>query len=447
MKDKILTLLVEHKFSELRALLDNENPADLAALFTELPEAMLTVVFRVLPKDLAADTFVMMDSDTQEHLIKAFSDLELREVLEKLFVDDTVDIIEEMPAAVVKKIIKNTPQEKRAIINEVLHYPENSAGSLMTVEYVSLRPDMTASDALKKIRRIGVNKETIYTCYVTDEKKVLIGIVTAKSLMLADPDDTVSEMMETNIISCNTSDDGEDVAHIIEKYGFIALPVVDNESRLVGIITFDDAMYVIKEETSEDIMKMAAVAPSDDSYFKTSVLAHSKNRLLWLLVLMISATFTGLIITEYENALTAMLVSFIPMLMGTAGNSGTQSSAIIIRSLATEEIRLKDFGKVVFKEFRISLIVGVVLALANAARTWLLNVFIYKDPSGLVNEMFIVGITLVGAVVTAKLLGCCLPMLAKRFKLDPALLASPLMTTLVDTITVLLYFSIAVSVF
>ncbi len=446
MKDKVLTLLVEHKFSDLRALLDEENAADLAQLMSELPESTLTVVFRLLPKELAADTFVMMDTDTQEHLIKAFSDMELKTVLDKLFVDDAVDIIEEMPAAVVKKIIKNTSPEKRVIINEVLNYPENSAGSLMTVEYVALRPDMTAEQAFKKIRRVGVDKETIYTCYVTDDKKVLLGVVTAKSLMLAEPDDTVESLMEDNIISCQTTDDGEEVAHIIEKYGFIALPVVDHESRLVGIITFDDAMDVIKEETSEDIMRMAAVAPSDDTYFKTSVLSHSKNRLIWLIVLMVSATFTGLIITEYENAMTAMLVSFIPMLMGTAGNSGTQSSAIIIRSLATEEIRLKDFGRVLFKEFRIALLVGIVLALANAARTWLLNVLIYHDPSGLVNEMFIVGITLVGAVVTAKLLGCCLPMLAKRLKLDPALLASPLMTTLVDTITVLLYFSIAVSV-
>jgi magnesium transporter len=332
------------------------------------------------------------------------------------------------------------------MINEVLSYPEYSAGSLMTVEYVSLRPDMTVEQAFKKIRRVGIEKETIYTCYVTDDKKVLLGVVTAKRLMLADPDDIISDLMETNVMSCKTTDDGEEVAHIIEKYGFIALPVVDNENRQVGIITFDDAMDVIKEETSEDIMKMAAVAPSDDTYFKTSVLTHSKNRLIWLIVLMISATFTGLIITEYENAMTALLVSFIPMLMGTAGNSGTQSSAIIIRSLATEEIKLKDFGKVIFKELRIALLVGTVLALANAARTWLLNIFIYHDPSGLVNEMFIVGLTLIGAVVTAKLLGCCLPMLAKRLRLDPALLASPLMTTLVDTVTVLLYFSIAVSI-
>ncbi len=445
MKDKVLTLLVEHKFSALRSLLGENNPADISALMSELPESTLTIVFRLLPKELAADTFVMMDTDTQEHLIKAFSDMELKEVFDQLFVDDAVDIIEEMPAAVVKKILKNTSKEKRAIINEVLSYPENSAGSLMTVEYVALRPDMTAEQAFKKIRRVGIEKETIYTCYVTDDKKILLGIVTAKRLMLAEPDDLISDMMETDIISCKTTDDAEDVAHIIEKYGFIALPVVDNEDRLVGIVTFDDAMEVIREETSEDIMKMAAVAPSDDTYFRTSVFTHSKNRLIWLLVLMISATFTGLIITEYENAMTAMLVSFIPMLMGTAGNSGTQSSAIIIRSLATEEIRLKDFGKVIFKELRIALFVGVILALANAARIWILNLIIYHDPSGLVNEMFIVGVTLIGAVVTAKLLGCVLPMLAKRLSLDPALLASPLMTTLVDTVTVLLYFSIAIS--
>lgn len=447
MKDKVLTLLVEHNFPKLRALLSEMNPADLSVLLTEIPASTLTVVFRLLPKDLACETFVEMDADSQQHLITAFSDPELKEVLDKLFVDDTVDIIEEMPANVVRKILKNSSPEKRVIINEILNYPENSAGSLMTVEYVSLHKEMTVSEAFEKIRRDGVNKETIYTCYVTDGKRILLGIVTAKNLMLARPEDLISDLMETNIISCKTSDNGEEVAHIIEKYGLIALPVVDNENRLVGIITFDDAMDVIKEETDDEFMKMAAIQPLDQNYFKTSVFSHSKKRIVWLMVLMLSATFTGLIITGFENALTALLVSFIPMLMDTGGNSGSQSSAIIIRGLATGEIKLSDFGRVVYKEFRIALIVGVILAVVNAARLWLLNVVVYHNPDGLVREMLVVGITLIATVVTAKVFGCCLPMLAKKLKLDPALIASPIVTTLVDTTTVLIYFVVAINVF
>ena len=447
MKDKVLTLLVEHNFSKLRSLLGNMNATDLSVLLTQIPESTLTVVFRLLPKDLASETFVEMDPDSQQHLITAFSDPELKEVLDKLFVDDTVDIIEEMPANVVRKILKNTSPEKRAVINEILNYPENSAGSLMTVEYVSLYKEMTVMQAFGKIRSEGVNKETIYTCYVTDRSRILLGIVTAKNLMLANPDDLISDLMETNIISCKTSDDREDVAHMIEKYGLIALPVVDHENRLVGIITFDDAMDVIKEETDDEFMKMAAIQPLEQNYFKTSVFSHSKKRIVWLLVLMMSATFTGLIITGFENALTALLVSFIPMLMDTGGNSGSQSSAIIIRGLATGEIKLSDFGKVLYKEFRIALIVGVTLALANAARLWLLNIAVYHYADGLVREMFVVGITLIATVVSAKVFGCCLPMLAKKLKLDPALLASPIVTTLVDTTTVLIYFMVAVNVF
>ena len=447
MKDKVLTLLVEHNFSKLRSLLGNMNATDLSVLLTQIPESTLTVVFRLLPKDLASETFVEMDPDSQQHLITAFSDPELKEVLDKLFVDDTVDIIEEMPANVVRKVLKNTSPEKRAVINEILNYPENSAGSLMTVEYVSLYKEMTVMQAFGKIRSEGVNKETIYTCYVTDRSRILLGIVTAKNLMLANPDDLISDLMETNIISCKTSDDREDVAHMIEKYGLIALPVVDHENRLVGIITFDDAMDVIKEETDDEFMKMAAIQPLEQNYFKTSVFSHSKKRIVWLLVLMMSATFTGLIITGFENALTALLVSFIPMLMDTGGNSGSQSSAIIIRGLATGEIKLSDFGKVLYKEFRIALIVGVTLALANAARLWLLNIAVYHYADGLVREMFVVGITLIATVVSAKVFGCCLPMLAKKLKLDPALLASPIVTTLVDTTTVLIYFMVAVNVF
>ncbi len=447
MKDKALTLLVEHKFAELRQLLASLNATDLAALLSEFPEGLLTVVFRVLPKELASETFVEMDAECKEHLIKGFSDLELKTVLDQLFIDDTVDIIEEMPASLVKRILKNSDKEKRDVINEVLKYPKDSAGSIMTTEYVSLRKDMTVEDAFTRIRRIGVNKETIYTCYVTDQSNILLGIVTAKDLMLASPDDLIEGIMETNIISSNTLDAAEDVAHLIEKYDFLAIPITDNEHRLVGIITFDDAMDVIKEETDDDFMKMAAVAPLEDSYLKTSILVHARKRILWLLFLMVSATLTGIIITEYESVLSALLVSFIPMLMSTGGNGGAQSSAIIIRCLATEEIKLRDFWRVILKELGIGAIAGVTLAVANAGRLWVLDVLYYHTPGGLVKEMMVVGIALIGAVVIAKLLGCMLPMLAKKIKLDPALFASPIITTLVDAISVFIYFNIAVRVF
>ena len=447
MKDKALTLLVEHKFAELRQLLTSLNATDLAALLSEFPEGLLTVVFRVLPKELASETFVEMDAECKEHLIKGFSDLELKTVLDQLFIDDTVDIIEEMPASLVKRILKNSDKAKRDVINEVLKYPKDSAGSIMTTEYVSLRKDMTVEDAFTRIRRIGVNKETIYTCYVTDQSNILLGIVTAKDLMLASPDDLIEGIMETNIISSNTLDAAEDVAHLIEKYDFLAIPITDNEHRLVGIITFDDAMDVIKEETDDDFMKMAAVAPLEDSYLKTSILVHARKRILWLLFLMVSATLTGIIITEYESVLSALLVSFIPMLMSTGGNGGAQSSAIIIRCLATEEIKLRDFWRVVLKELGIGAIAGVTLAIANAGRLWVLDVLYYHTPGGLVKEMMVVGVALIGAVVIAKLLGCMLPMLAKKIKLDPALFASPIITTLVDAISVFIYFNIAVRVF
>ncbi len=444
MKETAIKLLEEHKFPELRALLETQNPTDLAAMLSEFPEKLLPVAYRLLPKELASETFVEMDADLQENLIHAFSDLELQEMLGQLFVDDTVDIIEEMPAAIVRRILKNTPPEKREIINEVLNYPKNSAGTVMTVECVNLKKDMTVSEAFIRIRRDGVNKETIYTCYVTDPGRVLIGIVSAKKLMLSKPEEKIENLMETNFISCKTTDNAEDVAHLIEKYDLIALPVVDAENRLVGIITFDDAMDVIRDETDDEFMKMAAVSPLEDSYLKTPVIIHAKKRILWLLVLMISATFTGMIITEYENALTALLVSFIPMLMDTGGNSGSQSTAIIIRGLATGELRLRDYLKVLYKEFRIALIVGVTLAVANAGRLWILDKLYYHTAGGMGKEMIVVGITLIGAVVLAKILGCTLPMLAKRLKLDPALVASPVLTTLVDAGTVLLYFSITV---
>lgn len=444
MKERTIELLKEHRFAELRALLTEQNPADLAATLAEIPENLLPAVFRLLPKDLAAETFIEMDSDMQETLLRVFTDPELEWVMAELYVDDTVDLIEEMPATIVRRLLKSVPKEKRDVINEVLKYPSGSAGAYMTIEYVSLKKDMTVSQAFDKIRREGVNKETIYTCYVTDRYRVVMGTVSARDLMLASPDDKVEELMETNVVSCFTSDKAEDVAHMIEKYDLLAIPVTDAEKRIVGIITFDDAMDIIREDTDDTIMKMAAVEPLEESYFKTSVLTHAKKRILWLLVLMVSATGTGMIITAYENAMTALMVSFIPMLMDTGGNSGSQSSAIIIRGLATGEIRLRDFGRVIFKEFRIALVAGVSLALANALRLLLLNAVYYHDPSGMTSEMIVVGITLVCAVVIAKTLGCMLPMLAKRLGLDPALIASPILTTFVDAGTVLIYFRIAV---
>ncbi len=443
MKNTAITLLSEHKYVALRALLENQNPTDLASLLSELPLNSIPIVFRVLPKELAAETFAEMESELQEHSVLAFSDSELRDVLSLMYVDDTVDMLEELPVNLVRRILRNTPAQKRAVINEILRYPENSVGSVMTVECVNLKKDMTVSQAFERIRRDGINKETIYTCYVTESGRVLIGIVSVKDLMLADPSDTVESLMETNIISCKTVDSAEDAAHKIEKYGLLALPVTDNEGRLVGIVTFDDAMDVIKEETDDEFMKMAAVSPLDDGYLKTSVWTHAKKRIVWLLVLMVSATFTGMIITEFENAMTALLVSFIPMLMDTGGNSGSQSTAIIIRGLATEEIRLRDYARVVFKELRIAILVGITLALANALRLWVLNLTYYRIADGMYREMVVVGIALIGAVVLAKVLGCTLPMVAKRLHLDPALVASPILTTLVDAGTVLLYFNVA----
>lgn len=445
MYENVLELIEAKRYSEAKAALSKENATDIAEWLSDVTERELTVIYRLLPKDLAAEVFSEMYPQLQEHLIEAFSDRELSEILSQLFVDDTVDMLEEMPASIVRRVLKHMSKEKRAAINEVLSYPAESAGSIMTVEFVNLNKDMSVREAFDKIRCEGIDKETVYTCYVTDAKRILIGVISAKTLLLACPDDKINDIMETAIISCRTDESCEDVAHRIEKYGFLALPVVDFENRLVGIVTFDDAMDVIKNETDDDIMKMAGLTPSDQTYLKTSVLSHSKNRLLWLLVLMFSATFTGIIITSYENALSAILVSFIPMLMGTGGNSGSQSSAIIIRGLATEEIKPSDFWKVILKELRIGLLVGAVLAVANAIRIYLLDIFVYHTPGGLTKEMFIVGATLALTVVTAKLLGAALPILAKRINLDPALFASPIMTTIVDTFTVFIYFIIATS--
>lgn len=438
--DEITALLAQKQYAALREALDELQPVDVAILLGELPQETLPVLFRLLHKDSAAETFVEMDSDEQELLIRSFSDSELREMLEELYLDDTVDIIEEMPANVVTRILHNSTPDMRKAINAVLQYPADSAGSIMTIELVRLNEDMTVADAFKRIRRTGVDKETIYTCYVTDPNRRLLGVVTAKTLLLSDMDDRISEIMETNIISVGTHEDKEDVARVFDKYDFLAVPVVDGENRLVGIVTVDDAMDIMQEEATEDFAKMAAISASDDEYFKTPVWKHAKNRFLWLLILMLSATATGYILEYYETAFAALplLVTFIPMIMGTGGNCGAQSATMIIRGLAIDEISPTDFLRAWFKEARIALLVGVGLAVVNFFRVWLIN----GEPMlGVVT-----GLTLIGTSLMAKSLGCILPMLAKRLKLDPAIMASPLITTIVDACSMVLYFTIAVHV-
>lgn len=437
MQDMILELIENKKYHAVSDMLKEQTAPDVAALLDEIPDVYLSTIYRLLPKELAADVFVEMDGDQQEMLIHRFTDNELREMLDELYLDDAVDIIEEMPATVVKRILRNTDPQTRVMINQLLKYPKDSAGSLMTIEYVSLKKDMTVEDAFTRIRRTGVDKETIYTCYVTDDNRRLDGIITVRALLLANSTDLIEDIMEDHPISVETSADREDVVKMFDKYDFLALPVVDHENRLVGIITVDDAMDVMQEEADEDFAKMAAVMPSDESYFKTSVFNHAKNRITWLLVLMLTGIITGAIITGYEEAFQAypMLVAFIPMLMGTGGNAGAQTSTLTIRGMATDEISLKDYFRIVFKEARVALIVGTGLAIVNFVRVYLT----YQ------NWLFglVTGISLIGTVFFAKLLGCSMPMLAKKLKLDPAIMASPLITTLVDAGSILLYFAVA----
>ena len=381
-----------------------------------------------------------MESDRREKLIQDLTDAELRSVMDELFMDDTVDLIEEMPSNIVPKILKAVSKADRKVINELLKYPEDSAGSMMTTEFIDLKENMTVEDALQRIRDIGTDSETIHTCYVLNSNRILQGIINIKDILLANKDTVIKDIMETNIISVNTTDDQEDVAKVFDKYDFYALPVVDTENRLVGIVTVDDAINVLREEISEDFEKMAAIQPNEDGYFGTSVFKHAKNRILWLLILMLSSAITGGIITEYENAFAAvpLLVAFIPMIMGTGGNCGSQSSTLIIRGLATDEISLKDVFKVLWKEIRVSVIVGIVLAIVNGIRIMIQ----YQD----LQLAIVIGLTLIGTVTLAKMLGCLLPLLAKKLKLDPAIMAAPLITTLVDIFSILVYFQIATAI-
>lgn len=443
----IAGLLNSRKYSEVKEIISEQNAADLAALFEELfgedfdEQKEFMILYRLLPKDLAAEVFTYMNTDMQRHLISAFSDNELRDILSQSFIDDTVDIIEEMPANVVSRILKNSSTGARKAINAILRYPKDSAGSIMTIEYVSLHRDMTVGEAFAKIRRVGVNKETIYTCYVTENRK-LVGVVTVKDLFLADEDDRIDDIMETNIISVDTLEDQEVVANMFRKYDFLAIPVTDRDGRLVGIVTFDDAMDVIQDENTEDVTKMAAIAPNEESYFKAGVFKHAKSRVVWLLVLMISATITGVIISKYETAFAALptLVAFMPMIMDTGGNCGSQSSTLIIRGIALEEIKFADFFRVVFKEFRIAIIVSVVLAIVNGIRIYLM----YQHDIYLA---LTISIAIICTVIISKLIGSILPMLAKKCRLDPALMAAPLISTIVDSCSIYIYFNIAMIIF
>ena len=431
-------LLEEKKYSSLRDILNTINPADIAAIFNDIQEDKLPLLFRLLPKELAAEAFVEMDDDMQELLIKGFSDAELKAVVDELYVDDAVDIVEEMPANVVNRVLKQADPELRKMINEILKYPEDSAGSIMTTEYLSLRPQMTVEEAIKRIRRTCVDKETIYTCYVTDQNRTLIGMLSLKDLLVADDDDVVENIMETNVICVDTHTDQEEVAQMLSKYNFMALPVVDKETRLVGIVTFDDAIDVMEEETTEDIEMMAAITPTDKPYLKTSVFETWKKRIPWLLLLMISATFTGLIITSFESALAAQvaLTAFIPMLMDTGGNSGSQASVTIIRGLSLNEIEFKDIFRVIWKEIRVAVLCGLTLAVANFVKLILL------DRAGIMISLTVC-LTLVITVIVAKVIGCSLPMLAKKIGFDPAVMASPFITTMVDALSLLVYFGTA----
>ena len=434
-------LLEERRFSGAGAIVKDMNPADAAWILEELPEQRMPVLFRLLPKELAADTFAYMEPESQELLVQGFSDRELDEVMEQLFLDDTVDMIEEMPANVVKKILRHVDSETRRMINQVLNYPKDSAGSIMTMEYVDLKRSMTVEQAFERIRRTGVEKETIYTCYVTDSRRKLLGIVTVKDLLLARKDEVIRNIMETNVKYVSTHTDQEEAARALSKYDFLALPVVDAEERLVGIVTVDDAIDVIQEEATEDIEKMAAIAPSDRPYMKTGVFATWRKRGTWLRVFVIYPTFNSGILASFEGALAASMVltNFIPMLMDTGGNSGGQSSATIIRGLSLGEIQYRDVPRVLLKECSVAMLCGGTLALANFVKLLLVDRVALTVAA-------VVCVTLVAAILVANIVGSSLPILAKRLGLDPTVTASPLITTIVDAVVLMIYFNIAKAV-
>ena len=442
----LLKMLEEKKYAVLRDILVTMNSSDIAALFVDLEDHQIPLMFRLLPKEQAAETFVEMEPEAQELLIRGFSDNELKEVLDELYADDAADIVEEMPANVVKRILKAADPELRSSINQILRYPDNSAGSIMTTEYVSLRPSMTVEEAILRIRRQGVDKETIYTCYVTAKDRTLMGLVTVKDLLLAEDDETpISEIMLTNLISVTTRTDQEEVAHMFSKYNFLALPVVDGENRMVGIVTFDDAMDVMEEEATEDMELMSGITPSEKPYLRSSPFELFKNRIPWLMLLMVSATFTGLIMTAFEGALAAQIAlsAFIPMLMGTGGNSGAQSSVTVIRGLSLGELKFRDVGSVLLKEFCTALMCGVALGVVCFAKIWLVDKLMFGNDNITLTVDLVVCLALCVTVVVAKVVGCLLPIGAKAIKLDPAVMASPFISTIVDALSLLVYFLFA----
>ena len=442
----LLDLAANRQFRQLKELLAEMNEVDIADFMDEVEPDMLVVIFRLLPKDMAADVFTYLeDSEDQEKLIGALSDKELREVLDEMYLDDAVDIIEEMPANVVSRMLRNTDAATRSQINALLKFPSDSAGSIMTTEFVYLHPDDTVEQSFARIRQVGLDKETVYTCYVT-QRRQLLGVVTVRSLLLSPYETRIGDIMETNVLSVRTLDDKEEVAQMFSKYDLYALPVVDQDDRLVGIVTFDDAMDVIEEETTEDFEKMAAILPSDKPYLKTGVWETWKSRIPWLMMLMLSSTFTGIILTKFESALAAcvVLTSFIPMLTGTGGNSGSQSSVAVIRALSLDELELSDVVAVVWKEIRVAVLCGLCLAAANFAKMMLVDRWLMGNPDVTPMVALVVCLTLVGTVVCAKAVGCILPMAAEKVGIDPAVMASPFITTIVDALSLLIYFAIAV---
>lgn len=439
--DQIIKFLEERNFKELKEELENLHPVDLVDAMEELDKKQRMLVFRLLSKEEAAEVFTDMNSDMREELLEALTDSELKEIMDEMYVDDTVDVLEEMPANVVDRLLMATDEETRKQINTLLQYPEDSAGSIMNIEYISLRKEMTVADAILKIRQVGINRETIYTCYVTEKRK-LIGVVDVKDLLTAGESRLIEEIMDENVIYARTLDDQEQVANQINKYGLVAIPILDHEDFMVGIVTVDDAMLVLQDETTEDISIMAGVSPNEDSYFGTSVFQHAKNRSLWLMLLMLSATVTGEILGHYEDAMAVMpvLITFIPMLMGTGGNCGSQSSTLVIRGLAVGEIEFKDIFRVLFKEIRVAVVVGLMLAVVNGLRIYIM----YDQNVMLAGAL---GLTMIAVVSMAKCIGCILPLLAKKLGLDPAIMAAPLITTILDTCTILVYFNIVTAFF
>lgn len=439
-KENFIQLLSSKEYKKAQSVLTQNNAIDNAKLLESLDPKDCAFAFRLIPKDEASKVFSCMSSSMQAHLVDLFTQSELKEVIDSIYMDDTVDLLEDLPANLVKRILASVDPQKRNIINKLCKYPEDSAGSIMTIEYVSLRKEMTVQEALDHIKATGIHKETIYTCYVLENKK-LLGIVSAKSLITSNRDTKIEKLMNKNIISVQTHTDQEEVAKLFRKYDLIAMPVLDSENCFVGIVTFDDVMDVMIDETNEDISKMAAIEPNEKGYFETTVWQHAKHRIMWLLILMFSATITGSIITRYENAFQAvpLLVSFIPMLMDTGGNCGSQSSTLIIRGLALGDIKFKDLFRVIFKEFRISLIVGAILAVANGLRIFIQ----YQNPQ----IAIVVALSLAVVVILSKFIGCILPLFANKVGLDPAIMASPLITTIVDTCSILVYFNIAVHIF